>query len=97
MVDQRIDRGDKQSAMAHRGSTRTRNQIGRWVLRQLAEASEHIRTCPRCERLFLVAYEASADQSEENRPAVAASTDVWLIIKEQLREFRQCADWPKGA
>ena len=65
--------------------------------KSLAMSVEHIRTCPRCERLFLVAYEASVDQSEENRPAVVAFTDVWLIIKEQLREFRQCADWPKGA
>ena len=74
-----------------------RNRIGRGMLKSLAVSVEHIRTCPRCERLFLVAYEASADQSEENRPAVAAPTDVWIIIKEQLREFRQCADWPKGA
>lgn len=74
-----------------------RNRIGRGMLKSLAVSVEHIRTCPRCERLFLVAYEASADQSEENRPALAAPTDVWLIIKEQLREFRQCESWPHGA
>ncbi len=76
---------------------RVRNMYGRGILKSLAVSLENIRTCPRCERLFLVAYEASADQSEDNLPAVAASTDVWLIIKEQLRDFRQCTDWPKGA
>ena len=81
------------------------NQAGRLMLNSLAVSVEHIRTCPRCERLFLVAFEASADQLEENAPAPLAATtdawspipDVWSLIKEQLREFRQCAGWPKGA
>ena len=76
---------------------RMRNLYGRLVLKRLAESAEHIRNCPRCERLFLIAYEASADQLKENPPALLVPTDVWLIIKEQVREFRQCAGWPKGA
>lgn len=76
---------------------RLRNQYGRRLLRVLAESVEHICNCPRCERLFLVAYEASADRLREDPPVIVVPTDVWLIIKEQLREFRQCADWPKGA
>jgi hypothetical protein len=67
------------------------------MLKTLSISVEHIRTCPRCERLFLVAYEESADRLREDPPVIVVPTDVWLIIKEQLREFRQCVDWPKGA
>ena len=48
---------------------------------------EHIRACPRCERLFFVAYATHADQSEENRPALTAPTDVSLILKNSFATF----------
>lgn len=77
-----------------------RNRFGRSALKTLAESVEHIRACPRCERLFLVAYEASAEQSggmdpDSPKMIMVSSRDVWLIIKELLHEFRQCKGWPK--
>jgi hypothetical protein len=76
-----------------------RNRFGRSALKALADSADHIRTCPRCERLFLVAYEASADQLDRMNPnlpkaILVSPTDVWLIVKELLPEFRQCVDWP---
>jgi len=49
--------------------------------------------------LFLVAYEASADESDRINPnlpkaMLLSRTYVWLIVKELLPEFRQCVDWP---
>jgi hypothetical protein len=77
-----------------------RKRYGRFALKTLAESVEHIRACPRCERLFLVAYEASEEQSggidpDSPKMITVSSTDVWLITKELLHEFRQCAGWPK--
>jgi hypothetical protein len=76
-----------------------RYRYGRWALKTLSESAEHIRTCPRCERLFLVAYEASAEQlggidPDSPKMITISSTDVWLITKELLHEFRQCEGWP---
>ena len=76
-----------------------RKRFGRFALKTLSESVEHIRACPRCERLFLVAYEASAEQLGGTNPdspkmITVSSTDVWLITKELLHEFRQCAGWP---
>jgi hypothetical protein len=87
--------------MADERLKRHRDRLGRLALKGQAEAAEHIRICPRCERLFLVAYEASADRLGglyPNLPRALAipSTDVWLITKDLLREFRQCQGWPKG-
>ena len=86
--------------MADDALKQARNRYGRLALKALSESVEHIRNCPRCERLFLVAYEASADQLGESNPDfpklfIISPTDVWLIIKELLHEFRQCAGWPK--
>jgi len=77
-----------------------RMRFGRSALKTLAESVEHIRACPRCERLFLVAYEASAEQRggidpDSPKMITVSSTDVWLITKELLHDFRQCAGWPK--
>ncbi len=64
-----------------------RNRVGRGMLKSLAVSVEHIRTCPRCERLFLVAYEASADQSEENRPALAAPQMYGSLSRNSFANF----------
>lgn len=77
-----------------------RDRNGRRALKTQAEVAEHIRTCARCERLFLVAYEASADQWEQDHPAPSRHlwvhpSEVWLITRELLREFRECSNWPK--
>jgi hypothetical protein len=76
-----------------------RNRFGRSALKALSESADHIRTCPRCEKLFLGAYEASADQLDRINPHLpkamfVSPTDVWLIVRELLHEFRQCAGWP---
>jgi hypothetical protein len=76
-----------------------RNRFGRQALKALSDSADHIRTCPRCERLFLIAYEANADQFGSIYPQlpkamIVSSTEVWLIVKELLPEFRQCVDWP---
>jgi hypothetical protein len=77
---------------------------GRETLNAQALVAAHIRTCSRCERLFLVAFEAHVEQWEKadgligGRPAVSIDpAEVWLITKELLPEFRQCTDWPQGA
>lgn len=76
-----------------------RKRYGRFALKTLAESVEHIRACPRCERLFLVAYEPTAElggiDPDSLKMITVSSTDVWLIIKELLHGFRQCAGWPK--
>ncbi len=79
---------------------KARNRFGRAALNTLVESVNHIRTCPRCERLFLVAYEASAEQlggidPDSAKMITVSSTGVWLITKDLLHEFRQCAGWPK--
>jgi hypothetical protein len=77
--------------MVDDGLKRVRDRYGRWALKAQAEAAEHIRTCPRCERLFLVAYEATVDQMK----VMVFPSKVWLITMELLPEFRQCSSWPK--
>ncbi|MGA6969996.1 MAG: hypothetical protein WBY93_00080 [Candidatus Binatus sp.] len=76
-----------------------RNRFGREAPQPLSESVNHVRTCSRCERLFLVAYEASADESDRINPnlpkaMLLSAKYVWLIVKELLPEFRQCVDWP---
>ena len=68
--------------------------IGRQLLNAQAQAAEHIRSCSRCQRLFLVAFEAAAEQLDQ---AATIHSEVWLLTRELLREFRQCSDWPRGA
>lgn len=70
------------------------HMVGRQLLKIQAQAAEHIRGCSRCERLFLVAFEATAEQLDQ---APTLHSEVWLLTRELLREFRQCSDWPRGA
>jgi predicted urease superfamily metal-dependent hydrolase len=90
--------------MAEDRLKQARYVCGRETLKAQALAAQHILTCPRGQRLFLVAYEAHVEQWEKanpligGRPALGLNpAEVWLITKELLREFRQCTDWPKGA
>ena len=85
--------------MANDVLKQVRNRFGRSALKALSESVNHVRTCPRCERLFLVAFEAGADESDRINPnlpkaMLLSPAYVWLIVKELLPEFRQCVDWP---
>jgi hypothetical protein len=77
---------------------------GRETLKAQVLAAEHIRTCRRCERVFLIGFEAHVEQWEKakgligGRPVLNIDpAEVWVITKELLREFRECPDWPQGA
>jgi hypothetical protein len=69
---------------------------GRILLKAQVQAAEHIRDCPRCERLFLVAFEAADSEWIELNQVKTGASDGWAIIKELLPEFRQCGGWPPG-
>ena len=87
--------------MADEKLKQVRDQVARLALKTQAEAAQHIYTCPRCERLFLIAYDAHADQFGETHgtpyPIVDMHpADVWRLTRELLPEFRPCTNWPKG-
>jgi len=80
-----------------------RLKSARWALNALAEAAQHIRTCNRCERIFLTAYDAYTERLAEGERANSEMqyamhpSDVWSMTKEILVDLRQCESWPKMA
>ena len=81
-----------------------RDVCGRELLKAQSQAAQHISTCPRCEKIFLIAHGSHIEQLDRVNPVSRAfpaiglhPAEVWLITKELLCEFRQCTDWPNGA
>jgi len=66
---------------------------------RLVSATQHIRDCERCRRVFEATFEAigETDNVAKGLPEeLPAAPNPWGVMLEALRELRACKEWPIG-
>lgn len=62
------------------------------ALKAQTKAAQHMEACARCQRLFLSALKASAEED----PMFLREGAFGITVK-IIRELRDCSEWPTGA
>ena len=63
----------------------------------LVAATEHIRDCARCRRVYYAAFDILLEAIRDKLPAMHVESPPALKVLEQcFPELHQCARWPKG-
>ena len=66
------------------------------ALKEQTKAAQHLETCPRCRRLFISAFETSAEDEMSLLHSFGEGGTFELTAK-IIRELRTCPEWPAGA
>jgi hypothetical protein len=65
------------------------------ALKAQTKAAQHLETCERCRRLFIVAVEESAEDEASLLHSLGEG-GVFGLTAKVIRELRTCPEWPAG-
>jgi hypothetical protein len=65
------------------------------ALKAQSKAAQHLESCERCRRLFISAYDESAEDEASLFHSLGEG-GVFGLTAKIIRELRTCPEWPAG-